>query len=121
MKNVIVIVPGRDEKKAAEIWQRTVNAFPQHYEHIELDKFKTSYRRLDELDHLRNEETLIETTDLLCLYKLRAMRKQGQIDKLTICTEDGVYDISREGSYPDHVIWFEVENALDEFLGILMS
>lgn len=121
MKSVTVIIPSRDEKKAADIWRSTVNAFPLSYEHIELDKFKTSYRRLDELDHLRKDETLIETTDLLCIYKLRAMRKQGLIDKLTICTEDGVYDISSEGSYPDHVIWFEVENALDEFLGILVS
>lgn len=121
MKSVTVIVPSRDEKKAADIWRSTVNALPLSYEHIELDKFKTSYRRLDELDHLLTDEVLIETTDVICIYKLRAMRKQGLLDKLTICTEDGVFDISDEGRYPDHTIWYEIENKLDEFLGVLVS
>lgn len=117
-KNVVLFIQGKREEKDA--WPIVLSQLPHAYANIELDKFKNSWRRLEVLDTIKEGWTLIQTTDLLAIYKLRVMRRKGQISNLIFINAYGEIDnINDRGRHEGHIS--TAEELLDDYLAELIS
>lgn len=118
MKNVVVVIP-RNGNKSADLYQQAQDEIGFNpYDHIELDGFKTIYRRKEILKSLKEGWSLIETTDLASILILRVMRLHDEIDNLTIISNEGVDPISTYGRHEGTISECEelLDWALDELI-----
>lgn len=120
MKNVIVIVPRHHKESSADLYEQGRGEIPTvFYEHIELDKFKTIYKRKEVLGSLNNGWTILETTDLASILILRVMRLKKEVDKLVIISNEGRDEINEDGRHLGTTS--ECERLLDWALGELVA
>ncbi len=118
MKNVVVVIPRDGDSSDLHLEAR--GEIPLAiYEHIELDKFKTIYRRKGILESLRDGWTFIETTDLVSIMIMRVMRMKDEINSLIIISNEGLDEIDENGRHLGTIS--ECEGLLDWALGELVA
>lgn len=124
MKKVIVVIPRHHSESSADLYLEARGEIPgEVYEHIELDAFKTVYKRREVLDKLKDGWSLIETTDEVMLYILRVKRMHKEIEELWILSNEGWDEIDDDGRHCGTIseVEYIIDNALNELLWTRME